>query len=110
MAIDPSVNVANALQAYSQANNTGSVGNVLPAQDAPQPQSGQFAQLVSNSLNQTLAQSKASEQVAISGITGGADMAQLALAVSEAEITLQTVVAVRDKVVDAYREILRMPI
>ena len=110
MAIDPTVNIANALQAYTQANSTGSVANVLPAQDTQQPQNGQFAQLVSNSLNQALAQGKASEQVAISGITGGADMAQLALAVSEAEITLQTVVAVRDKVVDAYREILRMPI
>ncbi|MCK5166997.1 MAG: flagellar hook-basal body complex protein FliE [Rhodospirillaceae bacterium] len=110
MAIDPTANVANALQAYTQANNTGSVANVLPAQDGPQPQSGAFAQLVTNSVSQAVAQGKTSEQVAISGITGGADMAQLALAVSEAEITLQTVVAVRDKVVDAYREILRMPI
>ena len=110
MAIDPTVNVANALQAYTQANTTGSVASTLPAQDTQQPQNGQFAQLVSSSLNQALVQGQASEQVAISGITGGADMAQLALAVSEAEITLQTVVAVRDKVVDAYREILRMPI
>ncbi|MDH5771588.1 MAG: flagellar hook-basal body complex protein FliE [Rhodospirillaceae bacterium] len=110
MAIDPTVNIANAVQAYDQANRTGTVANVLPGQEAPQAQSGQFAQMVSSSINQALAQGKASEQVALSGLTGGADMAQLALAVSEAEITLQTVVAVRDKVVDAYREILRMPI
>ena len=110
MAIDPTANVANALQAYAQANNTGSVTNVLPAQDTQQPQNSPFAQLVTDGVNQAIAQGKASEQVAIQGITGGADMAQLALAVSEAEITLQTVVAVRDKVVDAYREILRMPI
>jgi len=32
------------------------------------------------------------------------------MAVSEAELTLNTVVAVRDKVLEAYREILRMPI
>ena len=30
-------------------------------------------------------------------------------AVAEAEVALQTVVAVRDKVIDAYREIMRMP-
>lgn len=110
MAIDPTVNVASALQAYNQANRTGAVANILPQQDTQQPQSGPFAQMVSNSITQAMAQGKASEQTAISGITGGADMAQLALAVSEAEITLQTVVAVRDKVVDAYREILRMPV
>ncbi|MDH5189365.1 MAG: flagellar hook-basal body complex protein FliE [Rhodospirillaceae bacterium] len=110
MAIDPTVNVVNALQAYDQANRTGTVANVLPAQDVQQPQSGPFAQMVSGSITQALAQGKASEQAALSGITGGVDMAQLALAVSEAEVTLQTVVAVRDKVVEAYREILRMPI
>ncbi len=31
-------------------------------------------------------------------------------AVSNAELTLQTVVAVRDRVVNAYQEIMRMPI
>lgn len=110
MAIDPSLNVTNALNAYNQANKTGSVANVLPAQDTQLPQTGPFAQLVTDSVNQAVAQGKASEQVAINGITGGADIAEIALAVSEAEITLQTVVAVRDKVVEAYREILRMPI
>jgi flagellar hook-basal body complex protein FliE len=30
-------------------------------------------------------------------------------AVAEAELTLQTVVSMRDKVIDAYKEILRMP-
>jgi len=30
-------------------------------------------------------------------------------AVAEAEVTLQTVVAVRDRVIEAYRDIARMP-
>ncbi|QLH38423.1 MAG: flagellar hook-basal body complex protein FliE [Defluviicoccus sp.] len=31
-------------------------------------------------------------------------------AVAEAEATLQTVVAVRERIIDAYKEIMRMPI
>jgi len=31
-------------------------------------------------------------------------------AVTNAEVTLQTVVAVRDKVISAYQDILRMPV
>ena len=41
---------------------------------------------------------------------GKASIDQVVIAVAEAETTLATVVAVRDKVLEAYREILRMPI
>ena len=42
--------------------------------------------------------------------TGDAELIDVATAVSAAEITLETMVAVRDEVVRAYQEILRMPI
>ena len=51
-----------------------------------------------------------SEQLSIAGITDRADISQVVTAVAEAEITLQTVVAIRDKVLDAYKDIIRMPI
>ena len=41
---------------------------------------------------------------------GKADLTDVVTAVTNAEMTLQTVTAVRDKVVSAYQEILRMPI
>ena len=40
----------------------------------------------------------------------GADLSQVVTAVAEAETTLQTVIAVRERVIEAYKEILRMPI
>ncbi|NBX04163.1 MAG: flagellar hook-basal body complex protein FliE, partial [Alphaproteobacteria bacterium] len=44
-------------------------------------------------------------------LTGGkVDLTDLVTAVSSAELTLNTVVAVRDKVINAYQEIIRMPI
>jgi flagellar hook-basal body complex protein FliE len=43
-------------------------------------------------------------------MTGEADLRDVVAAVNNAEVTLQTVMAIRDKVVDAYTQILRMPI
>ena len=53
---------------------------------------------------------KKSEIQSAAAAAGQADLNSVVMAVSEAELTLNTVVAVRDKVMEAYREILRMPI
>lgn len=109
MAIDPAANIARATQAYDTAQRSGIATNAIPVQDpAPQGQ-GTFGGLVQSYVNQAQQIGRAGEQMSILAVQGQADMAQVATAVAEAEITLQTVVAVRDKVVDAYREILRMP-
>lgn len=42
--------------------------------------------------------------------TGRADLVDVVTAVAAAEATLETVVAVRDQVIKAYQDILRMPI
>jgi flagellar hook-basal body complex protein FliE len=42
--------------------------------------------------------------------TGKANMIDVVTAVAETETTVQTLVAVRDKVISAYEDILRMPI
>jgi flagellar hook-basal body complex protein FliE len=39
-----------------------------------------------------------------------ADLQQVVNAVTAAELTVQTVTAVRDRVISAYQEVLRMPI
>jgi flagellar hook-basal body complex protein FliE len=43
-------------------------------------------------------------------ITGKADLNDVIVAVNDAEMTLQTVVGLRDRMIQAYQEILRMPI
>lgn len=110
MAIDPALNVTQAVNAYNQAQQSGQVGNTIPQQDTQAANQGGFGQLVSSYLQQADQIGRVSEQMSIAGMQGQADLAEVATAVSEAELTLQTVVAVRDKVVDAYKEILRMPI
>jgi flagellar hook-basal body complex protein FliE len=44
------------------------------------------------------------------GVTGENDLTDIVEAVTAAELTLQTVVAVRDRLVSAYQDIMRMPI
>jgi flagellar hook-basal body complex protein FliE len=65
-----------------------------------------MAQVASSSID-TL---KAGEASSISGIQGKASVQQVAEAVMAAEQTLQTAIAIRDKVVAAYQEIARMAI
>ena len=50
------------------------------------------------------------DQMSVAAVEGKANVAEVVTAVANAELALQTVVAVRDQVVQAYQEILRMPI
>ncbi|MEY8879791.1 flagellar hook-basal body complex protein FliE [Donghicola sp. XS_ASV15] len=53
---------------------------------------------------------KATEETAVSAMSGNTDNAALVQAIAQTELAVETVVSVRDKVVQAYQEILRMPI
>lgn len=50
------------------------------------------------------------DQTATGVMTGQGDTHDLVQSIAQAEIALETVVAMRDKVVEAYQEILRMPV
>jgi flagellar hook-basal body complex protein FliE len=51
-----------------------------------------------------------SEKTAMSAMSGGADPHALVQALAQTELAIETVVTVRNKVVEAYQEILRMPV
>ena len=59
------------------------------------------------SFHETLA---ASESLAQQAMVSQADPHALVNALAQTELAVQTVVSVRDKVVEAYQEILRMPV
>ncbi|MHA6327117.1 flagellar hook-basal body complex protein FliE [Roseivivax sp. CAU 1753] len=50
------------------------------------------------------------EKTAQSAMIGDADPHALVTALAQSELAVETVVSVRDKVVEAYQEILRMPV
>lgn len=53
---------------------------------------------------------KSGEETAKAAMTGGADPHALVQALAQTELAVETAVTVRDKVVEAYQEILRMPV
>lgn len=50
------------------------------------------------------------DRTATAAMTGRADTHDLVQSIAETQLALETVVAIRDKVVEAYQEILRMPV
>lgn len=97
--------ISDALSAYANTAATG-VGPGLAARD----EGPSFAQMVRGAAEEAVGRLQNSEQVSAQAALGKADLTDVVTAVSNAEVTLQTVVAVRDRVVSAYQEILRMPI
>lgn len=51
-----------------------------------------------------------SESIAIESMTTGADPHALVQALTQTELAVETAVTIRNKVVEAYQEILRMPV
>ncbi len=75
-----------------------------------QPAAGSFSSFLSDAVHSSVSTLKTGEQMAAKQIAGQADIVDVVNAVNSAEITLDTVVAVRDKVVQAYQSIMNMPI
>lgn len=107
------ISVSSAISAYQNASRSVSDGKASTStglNEAPTTTGEDFAGLVKGSLQEAVQLGKTSEKMSMMGIAGEAEMRDVVLAINNAENALSTVVAVRDKVVNAYQEILRMPI
>ena len=102
----PAQNYISAVKAYNNAARGDPTDTKKTANDIHQ---GEFADLVKSAIKEAVRIGERSENLSIQGITDKADISKVVTAVSEAELTLQTVVTVRDKVLAAYKEIMRMP-
>lgn len=95
---------------YSLAskNYLNSIDVVQPTESNAKSENGtaSFAQ-VANDLVTSL---QNGERIAISGMQGSADTHSVVKALAQTELAIETAVTVRDKVVEAYQEILRMPV
>ncbi len=69
-----------------------------------------FGDFLANAMKDTVSSLKGGEQAAMKQVAGQGDIVDVVTAVNNAEVTLDTVVAVRDKVIGAYQDIMRMPI
>lgn len=98
-------NIGNVLGAAATGSvpgaDGGKTGNVV-GQD--------FASFVKEAAQDAVGTMKAGEQMSMKGVAGEADLTDVVQAVNSADITLRTVVSLRDRMVQAYQEIIRMPI
>ncbi len=66
--------------------------------------------MVENAVSNAEKVTRNAEQMSLAGLTGKADIQDVVMAVSNAEVALETVVAVRDTAIKAYKEIMQMTI
>jgi flagellar hook-basal body complex protein FliE len=99
--------VANALSAYSNAIQRL---NDTPGNSTAHGLGQDFGSMLKTMAHDALDVQKNAEKQTTAAAAGKADLNSVVMAVSEAELTLNTVVSIRDKVIEAYNQILRMPI
>lgn len=97
--IDPSIVTS------TYGKNSALGGGINAKNDDPS-----FGDIMRNTAVDAISTLKQSEKISAEAITGNADLNDVVQAVTAAELTLQTVMAVRDRMVNALQEVLRMPI
>jgi len=71
---------------------------------------GGFQTALSDALHNAVGTMHTGETASAQGATGQGDLVGIVNAVTAAELTLETVVAIRDRVIAAYQDIMKMPI
>ena len=96
-----------AAKAYAAIQNQGvSAGPAAAAEVGGSP----FAALVQNAVDQTIHASRSAEVKMAAHTQGKAELVDVVTSVASAQASLETAMAVRDQVISAYQEIMRMPI
>ena len=103
------INALGASNAYRnqlkmQQDITDSAGDSQSSPASP------FLDMVKSLAEETISTQKNAEAVQMQSMAGKVELSDLVTAISAADLTLNTVVAVRDRVINAYQDIIRMPI
>lgn len=108
MAAIPSAAISAYLQASKMGTGAGEAAS--SATSAISVGGTSFGDMLSGVLDNAAQSGRAAELKASGAIQGKGDLVDVVTAVQAAEVSLETVVAIRDKVIAAYQEIMRMPI
>ena len=71
---------------------------------------GDFGTLLTRALDGAISTGQQADAQSMQALAGKGDITSVVTAVSRAELALQTTVAVRDRVLQAYQDIIKMPI
>lgn len=69
-----------------------------------------FGAMVKTAVSELVDKGRSADAKSVDMLQGKADVVDVVTAIAETEVALETMVSVRDKVISAYEEIMRMPI
>lgn len=72
--------------------------------------SGGFGATLQQAMQNAVDTGHQADRQAMTALSGGGNLTDVVTALSRAELTLQTATAIRDRVVQAYQDIVKMPI
>ena len=97
---------ANAYASLARiADASGGLGKALGESQGPN-----FGALLKDAIGSVLEAGKASDAQQRAMVAGKANIVDVVTAVSETEVAVEALVSVRDRMIQAYEEIMRMPI
>ena len=103
--VNASIAYVEALKRSMDGGSGGAVGAGQNVQAGPG-----FPEILKDPISETSAAVKVAEAQSIQAAAEQTNITDVVTAVTNAEMALESVVAVRDRVVQAYQDILRMPI
>ena len=101
------MNFADAVTAYQKSARRDTLPGLKGTEETRGPA---FADVLRDAAEGAMETLHEGERQSLQAAAGNADLTDVVTAVGKAELTLQTVVTLRDRVVQAYQDILRMPI
>ena len=97
------ISAANAYAALAKLTNPGGASKVADGD-------GSFGAMLKNAIGSVVEAGRASDNQAKAMASGTSNIVDVVSAVAETEVAIEALVSVRDKVIAAYEEIMRMPI
>jgi flagellar hook-basal body complex protein FliE len=101
------VNIGAAAAAYARNAKITDMPTMEPRGKDP---AQNFSDLVNQAVSGAIETGKIGEDLSAKAIAGQADIREVVTAVTNAEVTMQAALAIRDRVVQAYKDIISMPI
>ena len=100
-----------AAKAYAAAQKAQGMGEPMPSlSGSSAPQQGGFGDLVKSAISDAVGASKHAEHQMAAQVAGKAELVDVVTAITVSRLDSAAEMAVRDQVISAYQEIMRMPI
>ncbi len=108
-AMDAANAYANAIKNQGIGNGKDKIGSISDIGSVHGEGAGSFSNVLKAAISDTTQAVGGSASAGIEALNGKADLVDVVTSVQNAEMVLETVVAVRDKVIAAYQDIIKMP-